>query len=643
MLPHSHVILLATTLSPYVGTDAAYSGVNVRDLNGTYYLTAGAKLLSFPETLCERIIRGARLHPDRCLAACRSSADEWISISYAQMVERALTISRNLLALGLQQPRPIAILSGNDLEHLQLSLGAMFAGIPVAPLSPAWSLTSPDLNQLRHAMATLNPSLVYAADAVHYAAALAVIKQVDRIIVTCEPATDSIGFAALIDRTDWARGITAPRASSITANTIVKILFTSGSTGMPKAVPTTHRMLCSNQQMLLQTFPALGVEPPVVVDWLPWHHTYGASHNLGVVLYNGGTLYIDAGKPTELDFSTTQRNLREIAPTVHFNVPRGWDMLADAFEQDAELARMFFSRVKTLFFGGAGLSPAIREKLDKMTKRHRGITMPIASGLGMTETSPACFFSLGDSDVPSYIGLPAPGCEAKLVPLADRFELRYRGPHVMRGYLPEEVTTAHPFDDEGYFCSGDTASFVDIARPQLGLQFEGRLGDDFKLSSGTFVKVAALRAIALSIDGLHIDHIVVTGANRDGVGMLVFPKLSECRALVEVSSLLDADDVLTHPGVLTHFAGVLGAINKVATGSATFVGWLALMSEPLSQENGELADKGSVNASAVLKRRGTLIDEIYADPEAISFVITAPEETAKQRLSTKTSGASKET
>jgi feruloyl-CoA synthase len=600
--------------------------VDVTFRKGTFYLNARAPLHRFPNTFCERLIDGAKAHPQRMLVACRGPGGAWISLSYLEMVERALAIGQGLLALGLNTGRPIVILSGNDVEHLQLTLGAMFVGIPVAPLSPAWSLASPDLTQLRHAIALLDPCLVYAADASRFSIAINAVQQHDRVIVTREATHYSVAFESLVKH---GSAKTARVMPSVTPDTIAKILFTSGSTGLPKAVPTTHRMLCSNQQMLLQAFPAFGREPPVVVDWLPWHHTYGGSHNLGVALYNGGTFYIDEGKPTVDDFVTTARNLRDIAPTVHFNVPRGWDMLADALADDPELGRVFFSRVSTLFSGGAVLPQAVRDKLNIVSKRYQGATLPVASGLGLTETSPACLFSYGNVEHDGYVGIPAAGCDVKLATVGDKLELRYRGPHVMRGYLfpgdggPIRIPASETFDEESFFRSGDTAAFLDPARPHLGLRYEGRLGQDFKLDTGTFVKVAALREKVLSIVAHYVDDIVITGHNRAGIGLLVFPKIRECCKLASMPEATRMDVVIVDPGVLAHFASMLLAINLHASGSATFVQWLALMDEPLSKQHGELTDKGTANTHIVLSRRAQLIEALHAEPALKPFVIVA--------------------
>ena len=428
------------------------------------------------------------------------------------------------------------MLSGNDLEHLQLMFAAMLAGVPYSPISPAYSLVSTDYGKLRHTLGVLKPGAVFVAERAPFVRALDAVLPADAALIVArddDADVDADGKGRAVPLSHLLA--TAPRTidaihAAVGPDHLAKILFTSGSTKQPKAVPTTHRMLCSNQQMLRQTMPELMREPPVLVDWLPWNHTFGGSHNLGIALYNGGTLYIDDGRPMPGRFDETVRNLREIAPTIYFNVPKGWEELTAALERDA--ARdTFFSRVKLYFFGGAGLSQAAWDRLDRVTEAHCGERIRIMAGLGMTEASPSCLFTTGPLMRAGYIGLPAPGCDAKLVPCGGKLELRFKGPNVMRGYWHADVDPRDVFDDEGYYRSGDAGVFADPARPELGLLFDGRLTEDFKLSSGTFVSVGPLRANAVSSGAPYVQDVVVTGINRDDIGLLVFPRVDACRAL----------------------------------------------------------------------------------------------------------------
>jgi feruloyl-CoA synthase len=431
------------------------------------------------------------------------------------------------------------------------------------------------------------------------------------------PGRAGIPFQTLLDtepgRVDAAHGAVGP-------DTIAKFLFTSGSTKLPKAVVTTHRMLCANQQMLRQTFPFFADEAPVLVDWLPWNHTFGGSHNVGIALYNGGSFYIDEGQPTPRRFGETLRNLREISPTVYFNVPKAWEDLTVALEQDAQLRDSFFARVKLFFFAGAGLSQAAWDRLDRVTEAHCGHRIRMMVGLGMTETSPSCLFSTGSVMGAGYVGLPAPGCEVKLVPVDGKLEGRMRGPHVMPGYWRNPEQTRAVFDEEGYFCTGDALKFVDEAQPELGLVFDGRIAEDFKLSSGTFVSVGPLRARVITSGAPYVQDVVVAGMNRDDIGLLIFGRVAECRQLAGLDEEADLLTVMTHPAVRAYFQDLLVRINQTATGSANRVAWLRLLETLPSIDHGEVTDKGSINQRAVLGRRAELVDSLYAGQDP--FVIT---------------------
>lgn len=584
-----------------------------RAQDGSWYLSAREPLGDYPARLSDRLLSGAQAHPDRLLAARRGDDGRWIGISYAQMLERSRAIGQGLVDLGLSAARPLAVLSGNDLEHLQLMFAAMLAGVPYAPISPAYSLVSTDYGKLRHTLGVLRPGAVFVAERAAFARALDAAKPADATLIVARDA-DAAGDALPLSRLL----ATAPRTidaihAAIGPDHLAKILFTSGSTRQPKAVPTTHRMLCSNQQMLRQTMPELGREPPVLVDWLPWNHTFGGSHNLGIALYNGGTLYIDDGRPVPGRFDETVRNLREIAPTIYFNVPKGWEELAAALEGDAALRDSFFSRVKLYFFGGAGLSQAAWDRLDRVTAAHCGERIRIMAGLGMTETSPSCLFTTGPLMRSGYIGLPAPGCDVKLAPSGGKLELRFKGPNVMRGYWHAEVDPREVFDEEGYYRSGDAAVFADPDRPELGLQFDGRLTEDFKLSSGTFVSVGPLRARAVSSGAPYVQDVVVTGINRDDIGLLVFPRLDACRALAALAADAPAAEVLRAPAVRAAFEAWLAALNRQASGGSTFVARIRLMDSPPSLDLGEVTDKGSLNQAAVQQHRAAAIEALY-DP-----------------------------
>jgi feruloyl-CoA synthase len=582
----------------------------------SWHVDAVTPLEPAPPRFTDRLVEGARRHPERTLVARRGPDGEWIRLSYAEVLERARRIGQALLDRGLSSERPLAILSGNDLQHFQLALGAMYAGIPYAPLSPAYSLVATDMAKLADLIGQLTPGAVYATDGNAFGRAIQAVLPDDAELILdsgAVPGCRATSFASLLG--------TAPttidaRNAQAGPGTIAKFLFTSGSTKKPKAVITTHGMLCSNQQMLLQTFPFLAKEPPVLLDWLPWNHTFGGSHNVGIVLYNGGTLYIDDGRPTRRDFTATLVNLKEIAPTIYFNVPAGFEMLTEALEQDAGLREKLLSRVQLFFCAGAGLSQVVWDRLDAVAMQHCGESIRMMTGLGMTETSPSCTFGTGPIVKAGYVGVPAPGCKVKLVAVGDKLEARFHGPHVTPGYWRAPHLTAEAFDADGYYCTGDALRFVDARHPELGFMFDGRIAEDFKLASGTFVSVGPLRARVISQGAPCVQDAVVTGLNRSTIGLLVFPRLDHCQALAGLPAGTAAHEVLASAPVRAFFKRLLDELNADAGGSSKRIERLLLLSEPPSIDAREQTDKGSINQAAVLARRAALVDAMYDGTES---------------------------
>jgi len=430
---------------------------------------------------------------------------------------------------------------------------------------------------------------------------------------------DVLPFAALADTVptpglDAAHETTGPE-------TIVKFLFTSGSTRLPKAVVNTHAMLCSNQQMIRQCLAFLADEPPVVVDWLPWSHTFGGNHNLGIVLYNGGTLYIDAGKPTPALVGETLRNLREISPTVYFNVPRGFEEIARAMDHDEALRTSLFRRVKAFMYAGAGLSQAVWDKLDAHGVQAVGERVRMVTSLGMTETAPACLFKVDTEARSGHVGLPVPGVDVKLVPQGGKTELRFRGPNVMPGYWRDPEQTKEAFDEEGYYRTGDAARWVDPADDRKGLLFDGRIAEDFKLSTGTFVSVGPLRARVIAAGEPCVQDVVVAGADRDEIALMIFPREDAVRRLAGLGAAATLPDVLHSAPVRAFFQALAERLWREGTGSATRPGRLHVLAEPPSIDRGEATDKGSINQRAVLAHRAALVEAMYAGAEADPYLI----------------------
>ncbi len=589
--------------------------------DGAQVLRSSEALREHPSRLTDRLEHWARVAPDRTFVARRdptvADGGEWIRISYAQMQDRARRIGQALLARGLSAERPVAILSDNDLEHLSLTMGAFWAGIPYVPVSAAYSLVSQDYGKLRHILGTVTPGLVFASGPA-YANAIAAVCGPDVEAVLTEgsvPGRTTTPFATLL-ATEPGAEVDAAHAK-VSGKTIAKFLFTSGSTKNPKGVINTHGMMCANQQMLAQTLAFLADEPPVLVDWLPWNHTFGGNHNVGITLYNGGTMYIDEGKPTAKGIATTLRNLREISPTIYFNVPKGFEEIAAAMARDEVLRRSLYARVKTFMFAGAGLSQAVWDQLDRLAEQTVGERIPIITGLGMTETSPSCTFAVHAASVRSgHIGLPVPGVEAKLVsdgdgPYAKR-EIRFRGPNVMPGYWREPTLTAEAFDEEGFYRTGDAVRWVDDADPLRGLLFDGRIAEDFKLDTGTFVSVGPLRAKVVAEGAPCVQDVVVAGLNRAEIAILVLPRLDECARLAGLPADADAASVLGHAKVREFFQAMADRLWRAGTGSANRVARTVVLVEPPSIDKGEVTDKGSINQRAVLVHRAALVEAIYA-------------------------------
>jgi feruloyl-CoA synthase len=403
---------------------------------------------------------------------------------------------------------------------------------------------------------------------------------------------------------------------------VAKLLFTSGSTDEPKAVINTQRMLCSNQRAILQVWPFLK-EPPVLLDWLPWHHTFGGNHNFNLTLFNGGTLYIDRGRPVAGAFNETLENLRDVAPTVMFNVPRAYDFMVTALRDDRALRERFFSRLRLIFYAAAALPEHTWDALNALSTETLGRPVPLVSSWGLTETAPAATSCHYQATRTGVIGLPIPGCELKLVPSGDRLEARVRGPNVMPGYWKRPDLTAECFDEEGFFKTGDAVRFVDAERPELGLLFEGRLGENFKLTTATWVHVGALRLKAIAALAPVAHDIVITGHGRDEVGFLIVPQLDACRTLGGLPDDAAPADILGHARVRHCVAFGLRALALAGGGSSTYATRALLLEQPLSIDAGELTDKGYVNQRAVLTRRRALVDRLYTTPFDTS-VITLP-------------------
>jgi feruloyl-CoA synthase len=566
--------------------------------------------------MTDRLVHWAKTDPNRVFMARRErladgSTGDWRKVSYREALAAARSIGQALLDRGLDAERPVAILSENSLEHALLSLGCLYAGIPYCPVSPAYCTVSQDYDKLRHVLQTLTPGLVFAVDAARYGKAITAAVGPEVEVVLAEGTIEGrkvTRFADLLatkptPAVDAAMQATGP-------GTITKFLFTSGSTKLPKAVINTHGMWCANQQQMRQSMPVLAETPPVLVDWLPWNHTFGGNHNVGLTLYNGGTLYIDDGKPTTALMGETLRNLREIAPTVYFNVPTGFEAIAHAMKADAQLRKTLLSRVRMFFYSGAALAQPIWDLLHEVQEAEVGERIVMGTGLGMTESAPFAVFVTNPEVKSGHIGLPAPGVELKLVPSEGKTEVRYKGPNITPGYWRNPEASAECFDEEGFFCTGDAVLWINDADPHLGLKFDGRIAEDFKLATGTFVSVGPLRAKIIGAGAPYVQDAVITGLNRNEVGALLFPTPA-VRTLAGLPESAPLQAVLESAPVQAHFQQVLNELAAQATGSATRVARLHLLHEPPSIDKGEVTDKGSINQRAVLKHRDALVQAFH--------------------------------
>ena len=605
-----------------------------RRADGALILRSPHPIGAVDRCVSDWLIRWAHERADQTFLAKRGADGQWVKLSYSQTLVKVRALAQALLERKLSPERPLVILSGNDLEHALLGLAAMHVGIPYAPISVPYSLVSRDFEKLRHIIALLNPGLVFAANGNPFGAAIAATVPLDtEVVVTFNaPIGRTASLYADLAATVPTAAVDAAYAA-VTPDTIAKFLFTSGSTGSPKGVINTQRMLTSNQRQIAHALPFLDDAPPVLLDWPPWNHTFGGNHDFYCMLYHGGTLYIDDGKPLPGQIEKTVANLKEIAPTMYLNVPKGYEVLLPFLEADQQLREHFFGKVKLLFYAGAGLSQHVWGELDRLSVATCGERIPMITSLGATETAPAVLFANWVMESAGNVGLPIPGQELKLVPNGDKLEMRVRGPNITPGYWKSPALTQAAFDEEGFYMMGDALKFADPADPAKGLMFDGRVAEDFKLATGTWVSVGALRAALIAAGAPHVQDVVITGHDGDFAGALIFPALDVCRKLAAEAgsdssggmgggaAVIAVPQLLSHPAVRAAFQTTLDQLARSSTGSATLIARALLMEELPSLDVGEATDKGSLSQRMILKHRAALVDELYrATPTARMLV-----------------------
>ena len=567
--------------------------------DGSIVLRAEQPLAPYDPSLALLFRSAVERQPDRLLMAERDATGAWAGVTYAQARRKADAVAQALIDRGLSAERPVMVLSGNAVEHGLMTLACYTAGIPIAPISVAYSLQSQDHAKLKYINELLTPGLVYVSDTAPFAKALA---HVTAPIVAGKNGANLPNVTLFSDLEKTVAGPAVEKAvAAIRPDTIAKFLFTSGSTSLPKGVINTHGMLTANQQQSVQTWPFIEDDPMVLVDWLPWNHTFGSNYNFNLILQQAGTLYIDGGKPLPALVGQTVQNLREIAPTVYFNVPAGYGALLPFLEKDDALARQFFSRVRLLFYAGASLPQDMWERLEALAIRITGARVPMTSAWGTTETSPLATSAHVLLERAGNVGVPVPAVDVKLVPTGGKLEIRVRGPNITPGYWRRPDLTQAMFDEEGYYLPGDAVRFADPADPNQGLIFDGRTAEDFKLTNGTWVAVGALRVGAIAAASPVLQDAIVCGEGRDQVGLIAWLNAAGCKEVTGEDG--DLSFYAVHPKIHTHLRNAFARWNKVNTGATMRIARVLLLPDLPSIDRNEITDKGYINQRVALECR----------------------------------------